>query len=284
MNKIEHQTFDEERALYHLQNTEVCDCTFAGAADGESVLKEARNICVSNCKFSLRYPLWHVQGFQLHGSTMDEDTRAALWYSHHGKIENCQLNGIKALRECSDIQISNSQIDSKEFGWRCDHVRICDADITSEYFLFESNHVDIQNLQMNGKYSFQYMQDVTIDHSNFDTKDAFWHSKHLTVKNTVLKGEYLGWFSENLTLINCKIIGTQPLCYCKNLVLIDCEMIDCDLSFEYSEVDASINGSILSVKNPKSGKIVADQIGEIVKEEPVIPCSCAIEIRIPAIG
>ena len=126
------------------------------------------------------------------------------------------------------------------------------------------------------------MQDVAIDHSIFDTKDAFWHSKNLTVKNTVLKGEYLGWFSENLTLVNCKIIGTQPLCYCKHLVLIDCEMIDCDLSFEYSEVDASIIGSVLSVKNPKSGKIVADQIGEIIEEEPIIPCSCDIEIRIAA--
>ncbi len=29
--------FDEERALYHLQNADVTDCVFAGPADGESV-------------------------------------------------------------------------------------------------------------------------------------------------------------------------------------------------------------------------------------------------------
>ena len=28
------KTFDEERALYYLQNADVVDCTFAGPADG----------------------------------------------------------------------------------------------------------------------------------------------------------------------------------------------------------------------------------------------------------
>ncbi len=35
---IENQTFDEERALYNIQNTlKVRNCTFAGPQDGESV-------------------------------------------------------------------------------------------------------------------------------------------------------------------------------------------------------------------------------------------------------
>ena len=54
------------------------------------------------------------------------------------------------------------------------------------------------------------------------------------------QGEYLAWYSENLRLVRCKIIGTQPLCYAKNLVLEDCEMEGADLSFEYSEVTATV--------------------------------------------
>ena len=56
---VKGKIFDEERALYNIKDTEVADCTFAGPADGESVLKETRNIAVKNCDFSLRYPLWH---------------------------------------------------------------------------------------------------------------------------------------------------------------------------------------------------------------------------------
>jgi hypothetical protein len=66
-NRIISQQFDEERALYHLTDAVVEGCRFEGPADGESALKEARNITVKNCQFSLRYPLWHVEGFTLTG-------------------------------------------------------------------------------------------------------------------------------------------------------------------------------------------------------------------------
>lgn len=132
---------------------------------------------------------------------------------------------------------------------------------------------------MKGKYSFQYVENLVIEDSDLDTKDAFWHSKNVTVRDTVVKGEYLGWFSDGLTLINCKIIGTQPLCYCKNLTLINCETEDCDLSFEYSDVNADIKGHILSIKNPRSGRIVVDSVGEVVTEDPVMECSGEVVVR-----
>ena len=147
------------------------------------------------------------------------------------------------------------------------------------YFLFESKNVEIDNLTMTGKYSFQYMKNLHITNSNLDTKDAFWHSKNIVVENSIVKGEYLGWFSENLTLINCKIIGTQPLCYCKNLKLLNCEMEDTDLSFEYSDVEADIKGHIISVKNPKSGTITADSVGEIIREDAVMKCDGKVIIK-----
>ena len=59
-NVIDNQSFDEERALYNIKNTLVQNCIFAGSQDGESVLKETRDIIVKDCQFSLRYPLWHA--------------------------------------------------------------------------------------------------------------------------------------------------------------------------------------------------------------------------------
>ena len=56
---IHNQQFDEERALYYLQHADVEDCVFAGPTDGESVLKEARDVALRRCRFSLRYPLPH---------------------------------------------------------------------------------------------------------------------------------------------------------------------------------------------------------------------------------
>ncbi len=277
--QIVNQTFDEERSLYNISNTEVLNCTFAGEADGESVLKECRKIDIKNCSFSLRYPLWHAKKFLLLDSSMDELTRAPLWYSVNGKIENCKINGIKCLRECKNILVDKCNIVSPEFGWRCQKINILNSNIDSVYFLFESKNVEIENLTMTGKYSFQYMKNLHIKNSILDTKDAFWHSKNIIVENSIVKGEYLGWFSENLTLINCKIIGTQPLCYCKNLKLIHCTMESTDLSFEYSDVDADIIGHIISIKNPKSGTIIVDSVDEIIAEDAVMKCEGKVILR-----
>lgn len=125
-------------------------------------------------------------------------------------------------------------------------------------------------MNFTGKYSFQYVENLEITNSVLNTKDAFWHSKNVIVKDSVVKGEYLAWFSEGLTLINCKIIGTQPLCYCSNLKLINCEMEDTDLAFEYSDVEADIKGHVESIKNPKSGMIVVDSVGEIIREQSIM--------------
>lgn len=270
---MENRQFDEERALYHLQECDIRNCIFAGPADGESALKESRDVALWDCCFSLRYPLWHVKGFRMERVQMDEKTRAAIWYADHGVIRDCTLEGIKAIRECSHILVENSRIVSPEFGWKSSSITLKDVDITSEYIFMDSRDVKLDHVSMKGKYSFQYMENLEIADSVLDTKDAFWHSRNVTVRDSVIKGEYLAWFSDGLTLINCKIIGTQPLCYCTHLKLVDCTMEGTDLSFEYSDVEADVKGHIISVKNPRSGTIMADNVGEVILENPVMACN-----------
>ncbi len=278
---IENKTFDEERALYALENAVVKNCRFDGPADGESAFKETKNIEAQNCYMNLRYPFWHTTNGKITGCTMTENCRAALWYDDGIYIENSRLGGIKALRECKNITLKNSSVNSPEFIWKCQNLEISNVNIEgSEYPFFEVTNAKINNLTMKGKYSFQYCKDILIENSNFDTKDAFWHTKDVTVKNSVIKGEYLAWYSENLTLENCRIIGTQPFCYCKNLKLINCTLENCDLAFERSSVEASIQGKIDSVKNVASGRIEADEIGEIIAESSIIdPAKTEIVIR-----
>lgn len=278
---IEGKQFDEERALYHLQNTHVKNCLFAGPADGESAFKEARNVTLTDCSFSLRYPLWHVDGFRLEGCKMDELTRAAIWYAYNGHIEKCDLGGIKALRECSNVHIADSRIHSLEFGWKSQHITLENSTIHAEYLFLDCRDITLHNVHMSGKYSFQYVDGLQISDSILDTKDAFWHSKNVTVRNSTVKGEYLAWFSEGLTLIDCKIIGTQPLCYCKDLKLINCTMEQTDLAFEYSDVEADVRGNIMSVKNPRSGTIIADSVDEVIMGDAVMECTGKVQIREP---
>lgn len=247
-----------------MQEAHLRNCRFEGAEDGESALKESRHIVAERCYFDLRYPFWHVSDLRVTDCEMTEHCRAAMWYDSGIKISGSKLGGIKALRECRGVELSDCTVNSPEFGWKCENIAIGNSSIVSEYAFLESKSIRAQGLTFEGKYSFQYTQDVAIERSRFKTKDAFWHAKNVTVTDSAIDGEYLGWYSEGLTLVRCHIKGTQPLCYCKRLTLIDCTMEDCDLAFEYSDVEASIHSSILSVKNVRSGHITADAIGEVI--------------------
>ena len=280
MKESRGRRFPNERDLYAAKDIKLVDCVFDGAEDGESALKEAKNIVLENCFMNLRYPLWHDGGVTLSGCSMSENCRAALWYSSDIRVTDSKLHGIKALRECDGATIENSEIVSPEFGWKSRNVTLNQTTVQSEYLFLLAQDLRLNGVNFKGKYSFQYVENATVENSVLDTKDAFWHCKNVTVKNSVVKGEYLGWYSENLTFINCKIIGTQPLCYCKNLKLVGCEMADTDLSFEYSEVEAEIKGTVLSVKNPKSGRITADAVSEIIlTDDSQVQCECEIYQR-----
>lgn len=265
---ISGQTFDEERALYGSDGIVVEDCRFDGPADGESAFKEGKNIEVKNCFFNLRYPFWHDDNLTISGSEMTDKCRAALWYTNNATITDTKMHGIKALRECSDITIKDCDIISPEFGWSVNGIEMKDSSAESEYFMMRSNNLKFEKVSLKGKYSFQYITDSVFENCNFNTKDAFWHAKNVVVRNSVVNGEYLAWYCENVTFENCTISGTQPLCYCKNLKLINCKMLDADLAFEKSDVEATVTTPMISIKNPLSGIINVPEVGEIIMDDP----------------
>lgn len=268
MKVVENQTFDEERALYGAHELLVKNCSFDGPADGESAFKESSQIEATHCYFNLRYPFWHDHGLDIRHSEMTVNCRAALWYSDHVTVTDSKLHGIKAFRECGDVTIQNCDIISPEFGWSVQRICMEDTTAVSEYFMMRSEDLTFRRVRFQGKYSFQYIKNAVFEDCVFDTKDAFWHGENITIRNSTLKGEYLAWYSDGLTLINCKIIGTQPFCYCRNLKLVDCEMMETDLAFEKSQVEATILTKVDSIKNPLSGKITVPDVGEVILDDP----------------
>ncbi len=276
MKLIENQIFDEERALYAGNGLHLINCRFDGPADGESALKESRNIRIENCYFNLRYPFWHDKTLTIQNCELTELCRAALWYSEDIEITDTRLHGIKALRECSNINLQSCDIRSPEFGWFSKNISMQHTTAAGEYFMMRSDRLHFTAVTLNGKYSFQYITDSVFEDCRLYTKDAFWHARNVLIRNSVVQGEYLAWYCENVTFENCVIIGTQPLCYCKNLKLINCEMREADLAFEKSQVTATITTPMVSIKNPSGGHIQVPSVDELILDDP--QAACQIEI------
>ena len=272
MQLIENGVFDQERAFYESKNVKAINCRFDGEADGESAFKESKYIEAERCFFNLRYPFWHDESVRINDCEMTPLCRAALWYSRDISVSNTKMHGIKALRECEQVELDSVDILSTEFGWFSKNVKITDSSAEGEYFAFHIKDLEMSNVEFKGKYSFQYVKNARIENCKLETKDAFWHAENVYLKNCIVNGEYLAWYSKNITFENCIIKGTQPLCYCEGLRLINCEMHGADLSFEKSEVEAELTTPVISIKNPLSGRIVLPSVEELIIDNKNTEC------------
>lgn len=278
METIINKEFGGERPLFAAHDLRLEECIIHA---GESALKEANNIEVIRCKFEGKYPFWHASHFRIEECLFTEGARAALWYSEDCKMLSSIIEAPKMFRELKGIYLKDVHFpNAQETLWHCNDIDISSVTTDkADYIFMHCNNIRIDKYKQAGNYSFQYCNNVEISNAIIHSKDAFWNSNNVTVRDSILNGEYLGWYSNNLHLINCKISGTQPLCYCNNLVLENCIFeSDCDLAFEGSHVNATILSNVTSVKNPTSGSIKANKIGEIILDENIKkPADCVIE-------
>ena len=280
MQLIKDKEFGGERPLFASHDLHLDGVTILA---GESAIKECSNIVATNCRFEGNYPFWHVHGFTIKDCYFAVGGRSALWYSDHLKMSDTIIDAPKMFREMYDIEMENVQInDADEIFWRCADLRIKNLKLHDGTYPFMfSRNIYVDGLESDSKYVFQYVKNAEIHHAKITTKDAFWEVENVTIYDSELDGEYLGWHSRNLRLVNCHISGEQPLCYANNLVLENCTFdAACDRAFEYSTLQADIRGTITNIKNPTSGRIVADHIGSVTLDGNIkAPADCVIEER-----
>ena len=280
MKTIKNEEFGGERPLFASHDLRLENVTIHA---GESALKECSNIDAFDCKFEGKYPFWHVDKFHIKNCLFTEGARAALWYSKNLLMEDTLVEAPKMFREMDNMEVRNVTIpNALETLWMCRNVTLHKVEVDkADYLFMHSADIDIDDYRQNGNYSFQYCKNVVIRNATIYSKDAFWNTENVTVYDSYITGEYLGWHSKNLRLVNCRIGGTQALCYCHGLIMENCTMDeDADLCFEYSDLHAIIKGKVTSIKNPRSGKIVCDEVGEIILDDNIKqPADCEIEVR-----
>ncbi|SCW66126.1 Protein of unknown function [Ruminococcaceae bacterium YRB3002] len=265
MTVIYDRTFEGERPLYGISDSRVEKCLFG---EGESPLKECRNIEVAGCTFGWKYPLWYCRDVSVDDTVWQEMARAGVWYSHGVRIKDSVIHAPKNFRRCSALSLSNVKFTKAlETLWSCSGVKMRDVVVRDgDYFAMNSSDIEVDGLDLEGNYSFDGCSNVMVRNARLISKDAFWNCRNVTVYDSHIEGEYLGWNSENLTFVNCTIESDQGMCYINNLRMIDCRLTNTTLAFEYSSVDAKIDSDIVSVLNPSSGTITCGRIGELIIE------------------
>ena len=271
MKELHDGFFTGERALFQGTDLRIYDSIFD---DGESPLKHSRNVKIDGCSFKWKYPLWYSEDIAVRDCAVFEMGRAGIWYTNNIEMTDTLYEAPKGFRRCDGVTLDNVQFtNAAETLWNCRNVTAQNITAKGDYFAMNSENIEIENLNLTGNYSFDGCKNVVIRNSKLLSKDAFWNSENITVYDSFISGEYLGWNSKNLTLINCTIESLQGMCYIENLVMKNCKLINTTLAFEYSTVDVDVVGNIDSVKNPTSGIIRAESIGELILERDKVDIS-----------
>lgn len=218
--------------------------------------------------FKWKYPLWYAKNILAEDCTWFEMGRAGVWYTDNITVKNAVIEAPKNFRRCHDVTLQNVNFpNAAETLWSCDGVTMEHVTAKGDYFAMNSQNMTLKDFQLIGNYSFDGVKNMEIHRAKMLSKDAFWNSENVTVYDSFISGEYLGWNAKNLTLINCTIESLQGMCYIENLVMKNCRLLNTTLAFEYSTVDAEINGKIDSVMNPSGGTIRVDYIEELIIEK-----------------
>ena len=265
MKEIKGQQLSGERSLFMAREFYIEDTVFI---DGESPLKESKDIELYGSTFNWKYPLWYSENIKAENCKLTETARAGIWYTHNIEMHDCNIEAPKTFRRASKIVLENITMpNASETLWECRDIVIKNLTAKGDYLAMNCENMQVEGLDLLGNYAFDGAKNITIRNSKLLTKDAFWNAENVTVYNSHISGEYLGWNAKNLTFIDCMLESLQGLCYIENLVLKNCKLINTTLAFEYSTVVAEIDGGVDSVMNPSGGTITADYIGELIIEK-----------------
>ena len=281
MQLIKDQTFGGERPLFAIHDTRLENVTIT---EGESGIKCCQRLEADRCRFIGKYPWWHVDGSLITNCYFEVGSRSAIWYSNDMIMRDSVIDAPKFFREMDGLTLENVQFaDADETFWKVKNLKVRNVTLHEGTYPFMfCENVDVDGLKSDSKYVFQYVKNAVIRNAHIVTKDAFWETENVTIYDSHLDGEYLGWHSKNLRLVRCHIAGEQPLCYIDGLTLEACT-IDAlsDRAFEdSSNINAEIRGAVTEIKNPISGRIVADAVGKITLDEHLKqPGNCEIIIR-----
>lgn len=269
MKEISNGYYDGERPLFGTRDAVIKDVTFG---EGESPLKEGRNLELDDVLFTWKYPLWYCKHVKVTNTIFETMARSGIWYTDDITITDSSIQAPKQFRRCDGVTLDHVHFsNAEETLWTCKNVRLTNLTVNGDYFGMNSENIYVDHLDLIGNYCFDGAKNVEVHNSRLVSKDAFWNCENVTIYDSRISGEYLAWNTKNITLINCTIESDQGLCYIDGLTMKNCRTRRTDLAFEYcQDIDAEITGDIMSIKNPVSGKIRVDHADEIIQDDPEI--------------
>ena len=122
MKEYRQQFFSGERALFAEDGAEIYDSIFD---DGESPLKESKNISVYNSQFKWKYPMWYSNNVKVSNCNWFEMARSGVWYTNNITVKDSLITAPKNFRRCDGVTLENVNLtNAEETFWMCKNIKL----------------------------------------------------------------------------------------------------------------------------------------------------------------
>ena len=159
-HEIHQQKYIGERPLFKGTSLKIYDSIFS---DGESPLKESRDIELYGSMFKWKYPLWYAANITVKDCTWFEMARAGVWYTKNVSVEDSAIEAPKNFRRCENITLKNVSFpNAAETLWHCKKVTMEHITAKGDYFAMNSEDMTVSGLTLYGNYSFDGVKNHVI--------------------------------------------------------------------------------------------------------------------------
>ena len=146
-----------ERALFQARELVIDRCIFE---NGESPLKEGRNLRLNQVSFKWKYPLWYCRNITVSDSAFFEMGRAGIWYTDDITMTDCLYEAPKGFRKVRRGRIANVRFpNAQETLWNCEDMELENVTARGDYFAMNLSRARISGLDLVGNYGFDGASD-----------------------------------------------------------------------------------------------------------------------------
>lgn len=172
--------FEGKYPFWHTDGFRVSDCVFTPGAraalwysrnlvmtdtlvDAPKMFREMDGIVLSRVNITdAEETLWHCSNVDIDDV---EVARADYLFMHsrHLRIRNYRHQGNYSFQYCSDVEIHNAVIDSKDAFWGTENVTVYDSVLDGEYLGWHSRRLRLVRCKISGTQPLCYARDLVLE-------------------------------------------------------------------------------------------------------------------------
>ena len=156
------------------------------------------------------------------------DQERALYGSKNLKVEQCSFDGPadgeSAIKECQDIQISDSFFNLRYPFWHDKRVEIqnCEMSELCRAALWYSDDVTIADSKLHGIKALRECGNVTMRGCDVISTEFGWFTRGISMTDCTVQGEYFMLRSDHLNFNKVQLKGKYSFQYIEDSVFEDC--------------------------------------------------------------